>query len=181
MTKTDTVKIFAILKVNYSNFFKNLTEIEAKAMVELWAEMFADEPAQLVSAAVKSYIATDISGYPPNVGAIKENVRKLTAPKAMAEIEAINIIRHAAANSLYDADAEFEKLPQILKRLTGNSTRLREWGLMDSDTFNSVVASNVMRSYKTILKEEREYQVLPKDVKQALSEFQVKEEKLIES
>jgi len=42
--------------------------------VVLWATMFKDEPFKLVSAAVKTFIASDEKGYPPHIGAIKATI-----------------------------------------------------------------------------------------------------------
>lgn len=171
MTFDETAKIFSVLKVNYSNFFKSLSRMDAEAMLNLWTEMFADEPYELVGAAVKSYIATDTTGYPPNIGKIKEHIRNLMQPNIMTEQEAMNLLTKAMSNSIYNSKEEFDKLPPILQRLAGSPQRLREWALMDSDTVNSVITSNLMRSYREISKREQQQQALPNNVKALLSEL----------
>lgn len=170
MTYDETAKIFTVLKVNYNNFFKSLSRMEAEAMLNLWTEMFADEPYELVGAAIKTYIATDTTGYPPNVGKIKEHVRNLMQPNIMTEQEAVNLIFKACSNSAYNSQAEFDKLPPILQRLVGSPARLKEWALMDSDVLHSVVASNLMRSYKAIVEKEKQNQALPSDIKKLIAE-----------
>lgn len=171
MNRKEVAKIFAILKSNYNNFFKKLTIEEANGMVNLWALMFQEEPYEIVSAAVLSYIATKEDGFPPNVGEIKAHIRKLTEPQEMSEIEAANLIMKATANGYYNSKKEFEKLPHILQKLVGSSSKLKEWALMDSETLNSVVSSNIMRSYRVIQKQENEAKSLPPTVKKALSDF----------
>ena len=161
MTVEETLKIFAVLKANYSNFYKTITRADAEAQVNLWAEMFADDGYSIAGAAVKAYIANDESGYPPNVGEIKSYIRKLTHPEVKTEQEAISLIMKATTNSLYNSNAEFEKLPPILQRLVGSPNQLREWALMDIDTVKSVVASNLMRSYKVLDENEKQKQALP--------------------
>lgn len=170
MTYEETLKIFAVLKANYSNFFKNLTRIDAEAQVNLWSEMF-DEPYELVGAAVKAYIATDTDGYPPNVGKIKEYIRKLTQSEEMTELEAWTCVQKALRNSLYNSASEFEKLPPIVQRLVGSHNQLREWAMMDSDTVNSVVSSNFQRSYKARAKSEKEYLALPTELKSTIEKL----------
>ena len=140
-------------------------------MVNLWALMFREEPYEIVSAAVLSYIATKEDGFPPNVGEIKAHIRKLTEPQEMSEIEAANLIMKAAANGYYNSKKEFEKLPPVLQKLVGSPSRLKEWALMDSETLNSVVSSNIMRSYRVIQKQENEAKSLPPIVNKALSDF----------
>jgi len=170
MTYDETLKIFAVLKANYNNFYKTITRVDAEAQVNLWAEMFADEPYQLVGAAVKAYIASDTNGYPPNVGKIKEIIRKLTEPEEMTEQEAVNLVLKATSNSLYNAESEFDKLPPILQRIVGSPNMLREWAMMDAKTVNSVIASNLMRSYKAVAEKQKEQQALPSSVRDLLAE-----------
>ena len=169
MTYDETLKIFAVLKANYNNFFKSITRADAEGQVGLWADMFQDEPYSLVSTAVKCYIATDVSGYPPNVGIIKEQIRKLTQKDDMTEQEAINLIMKALSNSIYDSEKEFNKLPPVLQSLVGSPNTLREWAVMDSDTVNSVVASNVMRSYRVAVEKQRQRDALPAEIRNLLS------------
>ena len=170
MDRAETLKIFSVIKANYGNFFKNTTKTDAEAMVSLWEEMFCDEPYNVVGAAVKSFIASDVEGYPPTVGKIKEYIRKLTQPEAMTEQEASNIIFKAISNSLYNAEVEFDKLPPILQTLVGSPYMLREWAMMDSDTVHSVISSNIMRSYRVAEERHRVKEALPSNIKAMLEE-----------
>lgn len=170
MTYDETLKIFAVLKANYSNFFKNLSRIDAEAQVSLWAEMFADTPYEMVGLAVKTFIATDVEGYPPNVGRIKRELMKLTEKEQMTEQEAVSLIMKATRNGLYRAKEEYEKLPPVLQRLVGSPEQIRAWARMPADELQTVVASNLMRSYRAIAKKEEEYQALPSSIKKLLGQ-----------
>lgn len=170
MTYDETLKIFAVLKANYSNFFKNLSRIDAEAQVSLWAEMFADTPYEMVGLAVKTFIATDVEGYPPNVGRIKRELMKLTEKEQMTEQEAVSLIMKATRNGLYRAKEEYEKLPPVLQRLVGSPEQIRAWARMPADELQTVVASNLMRSYRAIAKKEEEYQALPSSIKNLLGQ-----------
>ncbi len=172
MNVNDTLKILSVLKANYPNFYKNMSKVDAEAQVNLWSEMFADTPYELVGAAVKSYIATDVNGYPPNIGKIKEQIRSLTQTEnEMSEQEAFNLIMKALQNSNYNAQAEFDKLPSVLQQLVGSPQMLREWAKMDTETVNSVVSSNLMRSFKAIKERERVQQALPSSTKNIIAEL----------
>lgn len=168
MTYEETLKIFAVMKANYNNFYKTMSKIDAQAVVSLWAEMFADVSYNMVGAAVKAYIASDTTGYPPNVGQINEQIRTLTRPEEMTEQEAANLIMKAASNGYYGAQAEFDKLPPVLQRLVGHPNQLKTWAMMDENELQTVVASNLMRSYRTITKREAEKQALPASLQQML-------------
>lgn len=169
MTYDETAKIFSVLKANYANFFKGVSRLDAEAMLKLWTKMFSDEPYEVVSAAVMSFIASDIKGFPPNVGLIKAHVRKLTKKPEMTEQEAANLILKAATNSIYNSKQEFEKLPPTLQRLVGSPNKLKEYALMDIEVLNTVVSSNIQRSFKIIQQQEKEYAALPTSIKQLSS------------
>lgn len=165
MNQTDTLKILAILKCAYPSFYKGLTAKDANNTVALWTDMFAqDDPAQ-VAAAVKALIATDEKGFPPHIGAVKAKLRILTNPGEMSEAEAWNFVRKAIKRGLYNSNDEFGKLPKMIQRLVGSPSQLREWAMMDEDIVQSVVASNFQRSFRARQSSEREYQMLPPDVK----------------
>ena len=170
MTYDETLKIFAVLKANYSNFFKNMSRIDAEAQVSLWAEMFEDTPYEMVGIAVKSYIATDVEGYPPNVGRIKKELMKLTEKEQMTEQEAVSLVLKATRNGLYGAREEFEKLPPVLQKLVGSPEQIRAWSRMPADELQTVVASNLMRSYKVIAKREEENKALPSSIRKLLGQ-----------
>lgn len=169
MNVNETLKILSVLKANYPNFYRNMSKVDAEAQVNLWSEMFADTPYELVGGAVKSYIATDVNGYPPNIGKIKEQIRNLTQTEELSEQEAINLIMKALQNSNYHADEEFNKLPPVLQRLVGSPNMLREWAVMDIETVNSVVSSNLMRSFKSISERERQQQALPNSTRNMIA------------
>lgn len=170
MTYDETLKIFAVLKANYGNFYKNMSRIDAEAQVSLWAEMFEDTPYEVVGMAVKAFIATDVEGYPPNVGRIKQEIRKLSEKEQMTEQEAISFIMKATRNGLYGADKEYEKLPPVLQRLVGSPSQLRAWARMPVDELQTVVASNLMRSYKAIAQREEYEKALPSSIKNLLGQ-----------
>ena len=70
----ESTKILAILRIAYPGFYKGMREKDHFDTVVLWATMFKDEPFELVSAAVKTFIASDEKGYPPHIGAIKATI-----------------------------------------------------------------------------------------------------------
>jgi hypothetical protein len=96
---------------------------------------------------------------------MKAMLVKINQPEEMTEQEAWQCVAVALRNSAYNSSAEFEKLPPVVQRLVGSPNQLREWSQMDSDTVNSVVASNFQRSYRARAKSERDFLALPSSVK----------------
>lgn len=168
MTYDETLTIMSVLKAAYPNYYKDMRRSDADAIVSLWVEMFKDDPVEIVAVAVKAHIATDKKGFPPHIGAIKEAIVKLKTSDEMTELEAWGCVMKAICNSNYNAAQEFEALPPVVRRLVGSPNQLREWAMMDSDTVNSVVASNFQRSYRARAANEREVLALPQDVRQTM-------------
>lgn len=171
MTREETLDLLSVLKAAYPNFYRDMTRKDADHVIDLWFEMFKDEPAGLVALAVKRHIATDTKGFPPHIGAIKDAIVKIQQPDEMTEIEAWNMVRKAIRSYSWDAKEQFDKLPPVLQRLVGSPNQLQEWAKMDEDVVASVVASNFQRSYKARAVNEREYLALPADVKGAMEQI----------
>jgi hypothetical protein len=165
MNKKEAAQIIAIMQTNYPDEFRNMSDQAMMARVNLWAKMFEEYSYPEVERAVYAHMATDTGRFMPPVGVIKTMLVKISQPDEMTEMEAWACVSAALRNSAYNSAEEFEKLPPVVQRLVGSPSQLREWGQMDSDTVNSVVASNFQRSYKARAKNERDYLALPSSVK----------------
>lgn len=169
MTRDETLAIMTVLKTAYPSFYKDMNRETALQAVALWTEMFTDDPAQIVSAAVKALIKTRKEGYPPTIGEVSAKIQELTQPKEMTELEAWSLVEMACRNGLHGAGEEYEKLPPLIQKAVGSPNQLREWAMMDADTVKSVVASNFMRSFKVYQKRERETAMLPESVRELIT------------
>ena len=170
MNRAETLAVMGVLKAAYPTYYRDMSRRDAESVVALWVDMFADEPAPLVAAAVKALIATDEKGFPPHIGAVKARVRQLTQAPEMTDGEAWAVISRALRNSAYDSQREFDALPPRLQRLVGSPSQLREWAMLDAETVQSVIASNFQRAYRARAASDREYDALPADVKRVLKE-----------
>lgn len=168
MTRQETGIIMDILTTAYPAFYNGRNAPDMRMTVNLWAEMFAEDDVKIVAAAVKALIATDDKGFPPHIGAVKGRIRQISNPDEMTEQEAWTYIAKALRNSSYNAEEEFSKLPPILQDVVHAPQQLREWARMDEATVQSVVASNLQRSFRAKAQIRRDFEALPKDV-QALA------------
>ena len=171
MTKEEIGKILAVVNVCYPYFFRDMNADGKRAIIELWTRQFADYDYPVVNAALDAYIATDEQGKAPNVGILKSLIRKTLQPNEMTEQEAWGYVAKALRNSNYHAQEEFEKLPEQIQRVVGGASQLREWALMDSDTVQSVVASNFQRSYRARAKSDKEYLAIPSSVRNTIEQL----------
>lgn len=165
MDNAETLKLMAVLRGAYPNFYRGMSRKEAESVVALWTEMFHDDPYELVAAAVKAFIVTDSKGFPPAIGVIKDKLHQITTPEEMTEGEAWQYVRQALKNGIYGSEKEFSALPERIQRLVGSPEQLREWASMDEGTVQSVVASNVQRTFRAKAQAERDFAALPEDVK----------------
>lgn len=168
MTRQETGIIMDILTTAYPAFYNGRNAPDMRMTVNLWAEMFAEDDVKIVAAAVKALIATDDKGFPPHIGAVKNRIRQISNPDEMTEQEAWALISKALRDGYYNAEAEFAKLPPLVQDVVHDPRQLREWSMMDESTVQSVVASNVQRSFRAKAKSRRDFDALPKDV-QALT------------
>ena len=171
MTVQEVSRMLDIIKLAYPNFYgtKGAAHLDVQAICKLWAAMFVEDDFNVAMAAVQAFIVSDTSGFAPTIGQIKEMERKLFArEEGMNEAEAWGLISKAIRNGLYGAKEEFAKLPPELQRLVGTPAQLREWAGMDTSAIQSVVASNVQRSFRMVRERESLNAALPPEGKKLL-------------
>lgn len=166
MDRLETLKIMAVLRGAYPRYYASVSREDLETVVALWEEMFSEEPYEIVAAAVKALIAGDTKGFPPHIGAVKERIHQLTRPHEMTELEAWGYVAKAVRNSLYNSREEFEKLPPLVQGLVGSPNQLRTWAMIDTDSLETVVQSNFMRSFKNRAQSVKDYQKLPQTVRE---------------
>lgn len=168
MTKEETGKILAVINMNYPYFFRDMNADGKRGIIDLWARHFADYDYTVVSAVLDAYIGTDEQNKAPNIGMLKSLIRKMTEPEEMTEQEAWGLVAKALRNSLYNSQDEFDKLPEQIQRVVGSPAQLKEWCLIDTETLQSVIASNFQRSYRARAKSDKEYRAIPSNVRAML-------------
>lgn len=186
MSREETLKILAVLKVAYPGFYRGMKPGEAESVVSLWEDLFRKEPYDIVSYAVKALLETDEKGYPPNIGAVKARIRLLTQSGQMTEMEAWRLVREAIRGASMDASSRlfhgessplpetsaqrnFLKLPEQIQRIIGGPEQLAEWEKLPDDEINTITQSNFMRSYRTRSQQDRELDAIPADVRAAVA------------
>ena len=169
MTKKDAAGIMAILQTAYPSYYAKQSGQERIEAVNLWAELFADDPGAVVAAAIKAIIVSSPNPFPPSIGEIKNKMHDLTTPADLSETEAWAMVSKALHNGIYGYKTEYDKLPPTVQAAVGRAEQLKEWAVMPEDEVQSVVASNFMRGYKTIQKRERETAMIPSDVREFLT------------
>lgn len=180
MTQKDINTMMDLLVAAYGDKAFPIDNPKKMAKVSnLWSVMFAeDEPAE-VAVAVKDCIAT--LQFPPKIADIKSRMAQNRLAGQMTEMEAWMMIRKAVEESDNHEKARqvWESLPEILQSLCSPS-QLRAWRSVADEQFETVVCSNVLRSYRALQSREAGYHALPADIRAAESwriEARTKKEK----
>ncbi|MGN1367382.1 MAG: replicative helicase loader/inhibitor [Aristaeellaceae bacterium] len=166
MNEIETGKILSVIADVYPQYSKGRNP---ESTITLWRTLFSEESYQEVNAALLYYLSTDEKGFPPAPGKLKAIIADAKLPDSgTTETEAWAMVARATRNSIYNSREEFNRLPEEIQRVVGSPAMLREWAEMDTETFNSVVSSNFMRSYRARIGHVREAMKLPPAVKEVL-------------
>ena len=171
MNRKETMQILAALRAAYPSSFKDLDTMDIEAMTQLWQTLFADESYADVSAAVYALVSSRTVGYSPTIGEVKEKLHSLRTVNELSEQDAWALVSKACQNGLYGYQKEFDKLPPEVQRAVGQPEQLRSWAAMDTETVESVVASNFMRSYRTQAARKKEFDMLPESVRSVVGQL----------
>ena len=144
MTKKETLNIMSQIEAYYPSFTKN-RNVEYMRMV--WQQLFAKTPYKLVQQALLAYIATDIKGFAPTIGALNALIAQEKGEDMSGE-EAGNIVAKAASKGIYYCGEEFKKLPPEVQQIVGSASQLHEWAMMSTRDFESVIAASFKRSWR---------------------------------
>ena len=150
-----TKKEFLVIVKGLKSVYSDPKFLAGKDAIDVWYGLLCDLPYQVLSLATQKYMMQE--QYPPTIAGLRKKAAEITAPvhEDMSELEAWSLVRKALSNSGYNAEAEFDKLPELCQKAVGNASNLREMALMDTETVNSVEQSHFIRNYRTVLDRKR--------------------------
>lgn len=161
MTKADTAKIMAILSAAYPGFYSKQTREDKLAAVNVWADIFAEDAADTVYTAVRAFVATHDSDYPPSIGQIKAQIYRLTH-KALTEADAWSMVYDTICNHY---DHPYDALPEMAKRAIGSEAVVLSLGQSSVQELQTVVASTFKRTYRSLMEDYQQREMLPADIR----------------
>ena len=153
MTHEGIKKMMRVICASYPNFHPN----DMEDTIVVWENLLKPYEDKTGAAALRAYILSDRSGFPPTIGQL---VGLMDKP-SMSEFEAWSLVARAIRNGNYGAEEEFSKLPDTIKEAVGSPGQLRAWASMDSKAVESVGQSNFLRSYKVAIERARTAEKLP--------------------
>lgn len=166
MTENEAAKILALLREYYPRDVESTT---VRAKVRAWYLVLQDYPYDVVQAAAISFAANDRKGFMPSPGQIVEQIQLVTNREGMTAQDAWNLVSQAVANTDFmNPSKQFDKLPPEAQRAVGSANMLREWGMVDVDTFNTVIYSNFIRAYDAHKKRQQAMTAIPESIRDVI-------------
>lgn len=162
MTRDEVKEIIMIMTYTYSNY----KPADITATVDTWTAILSSYQFEHIRAALHSYILSDTKGFAPTPGQLIDKIPVQSFD--MTEMEAWGMVNKALSNSSYHAKEEFDKLPLVVQKTLGRFEVLQEWAGMEIDTVQSVIQSNFIRNYRTVLQREKERNKLPTRLREIL-------------
>ncbi len=154
-----TPKEFGELAAAIKTYFPRDNMIPTDKAMDLWYEELKDLPYAVAQISLRKYVATN--KFPPTIADIRENA---VAEEEQNELSAWHMVYRAISDSAYHADERFAELPDIIQRAVASPGNLREWGQMDTETVNSVIQSQFLRSYRAEVKRAADLRKLSPDL-----------------
>ena len=169
MTREETVKIIRIMCDCYPNYKpNNLSET-----VDVWQMMLDEYSYNQVSIALKAYVTSDTSGFAPSVGEIVAKIQLVSQPQELDGMAAWGLVSKALRNGTYGAVEEFKKLPPLVRQAVGMPDNLKNWATSDYQTIETVIQSNFLRTYETVVKRANEINRMPDNIKSLIEKTNV--------
>ena len=79
MNREDTLRLMAVMKAAFPDYYKHMTRNEGAAVVALWSEMLKGYSTEACNRAVKKLILE--SPYPPKISDVVREVRESAQPR----------------------------------------------------------------------------------------------------
>ena len=177
MTEQETKSVLAYLSATWDM----AKDKDPRQVLAVWHDIFRQDDARLVQAAAKLYVSQE--KFAPKPADIREKIKQLTAEREQTEMEAWNQVRRAIRGASMEswsrtltedgpgepsAVVQFKRLPMHLQQIVGSPEQPADWEKLDSKQLDTVIQSNFMRSYRSIVEERMRLSMLPEDMRKAL-------------
>ena len=165
MTQEETKRILTLIQCEWPQSFAKMDNRMMAAKLALWADEFKAEPYETVYAAVRTILSAGGREFAPGISLVRETISRISQPQTLTEGEAWALVSKACANGVWGYAEEYAKLPHEVQAAVGRPEQLKKWAMVDSETLQSVIASNFQRSYRTVKQREKENARLPQSVR----------------
>lgn len=121
-----------------------LTDEQLQIKAVFWADIMKDISYKQALDGLRHYAATSTTGFAPQPAHILNYARH---KNRLSDAEIERYLLDALSNSAYNSEVEFDKLPEDLKKIIGNSGELRRQALREVDDTRIYIKS-VCKEYR---------------------------------
>ncbi len=159
MTIENVGTMLDILEANYGQKFYD--GVSRENVMSLWTFAFQDDDPSVVMQAVQKCINT--MSYKPTIADIR---KRMVQTQVLSEIEAFQAIKDAVHLAVDEESSykAFNELPGLCRKIVRQPSQLRDWRMVSAETFETVVASMISRSYRVHADKETEFYALPAQI-----------------
>ncbi len=163
MTKSEVIKLFAMLAAAYPN----MKEIETPT-VEIWFDCLKDVDLNIALAAIKKHILE--SPFPPVIADIRKQIVAVTTPleDRLDSSEAWGEVVNAMKN--YGSYEEIEAL-KSMSPTTRKVVKYMSWREICLSENLGVIRGQFLKMYGTVAEREEQNRLLPEDLKQRIGQL----------
>ena len=145
--------------------YPNFKPEDLSRTIDAWQVMLEEYSCEQVAVALKAYITSNTSGFAPSVGEIVAKIQLVSQPQELDGMAAWGLVSKALRNGTYGAIEEFNKLPPLVRQAVGIPDNLKNWATSDYQTIETVIQSNFLRTYETVVKRANEINRMPDNIK----------------
>lgn len=173
MNLEESYKIVVTLKAVYNAAFSKYNKTDFDNLARAWAACFSEYDYKAVSAGVQAFMTSNPSQFPPVPAQIIREIHDLQPQKQLTANEGWALVYKAICNSTYNAQREFEKLPETVQKAVGSADNLKAMA-MDSEFNFGVEQSHFVKAFNTIQERESRLERIPQTVITALQGTELK-------
>lgn len=156
MEREETIQLLMVIQAAFPNYKPQ----DKSVTVNIWSTMLKDYKYDEVMQSLQRYIATDVSGFAPGIGAIIQGIAR-EKKQFLGELEAWSTVSKALRNGYYGAEEEFQKLDPLVQKAVGNPYNLRNWSQTDIESVENVIQSNFIKTYRTLVERAEKEESIP--------------------
>lgn len=170
MTVQEVSKLIYVIKATYPQTFAKHTTRDLDNMIAAWAAVLEDYTYEQSSAGLKIYLASDTKGFPPSPGQVIDCIQKTmrTPELELNALEAWVLVRRAIRNSIYNAEEEYNRLPEAVQKAVGSPANLREMSQLDISRVETVEQSHFIRAYDATVQRMKDEAKIPQKILQLM-------------
>lgn len=166
MTREEAKKLIMIITAYYPNWHPS----DLTFTVNAWHAALKEYKYKDAEMALMSYTKTETKGFAPSPGQVIEKMHIVDKYTELSEMEAWTLVAKALRNGIYGSEEEFYGLPRIVQKAVASPSNLRNWAMADSESVETVIQSNFLRTYRTVKDREAELKKLPDEVQSLIGE-----------